>query len=206
MNSFIWEKLRQYGFVGFFICLLEKILVKVLRISIHKYYIYEHDISGDIPEYGGGYEVRELTFKDFVEQRPKAPDWFSQWKMRNLKYGLLKCKNCAIGIFDGELLVAYGLIDFNHMLTFHVELKKNDVYFWDEYVNKNYRGRNIFCDLQYPLIHKCKSLGKERVLSYVDSYNKASHNAHKKAGYSVIQSFIEIHGWGKHYSSMKLPL
>ena len=126
--------------------------------------------------------------------------------MNNIRYALKNCNNYAIGIFDNDLLIGYALADFKRFVIFNINLSDEDAYFWDVYVHKDYRGKKICQDLYNTLIEKSLQLGKRRALSYVDSYNKASHKTHKRQQYRILQKVVTINGWGIRYSSLKLPI
>lgn len=205
--SVLREKHCLWGTWGLLSCLFEKALKKTIRLYFHRYTIYEYNIIGKLDvKVDEKYRVAELSYEDFVKQSDLNPQWFIKWKLGMIRRALLKRGNTAIGLFDGDLLVAYRLIDFSTFVYTGCKLGTDDAYLWDCYVHPKYRGQGLHFTLTKLCINKCSELGKKRTLLYTDSYNKASHHAKQKAGFIVLQKCLYIRWWKFKYHSIKYPL
>lgn len=175
------ELYRYYRLKGIFGKALLKILslfgVK-LRITYHYVKKLDQDSAGE-----SSIEYKDLTLADFERQEALNPEWFTQEKLQRICNWISVEGNRAYGVYDNELLIAYGWISSMCMIVKDRPMKANVGYLWDDYTHPLYRGRGLHGELVKVREHQLLNLGKDTAFSIVDFYNRASQVAFVRAGY-----------------------
>ena len=175
------ELYRYYRLKG----ILRKTLLKFLfffRIRLRITYYYVKKLDGD-SLHNISVRYRDLSFDDFVRQQDVNPEWFNPEKLQRVNQGLSVEGNYAYGIYDNEVLIAYGCIASLWMVRKYKPLKSNIGYLWDDYTHPAYRGRGLHGELIRLREDKLLRLGKDTVFATVDFCNRASQVGFVRAGY-----------------------
>ena len=79
---------------------------------------------------------------------------------------------------------------------FVLTIPKNAVYAYDAYVKPGYRGKKVFTFIMNAAVNLTHNMKREKLITRVEKGNNASLIAHKRLGFSIIDSniFIKIYG------------
>ena len=179
---------RRYGICG----IIEKTLLKLFSITfldIDKRLCFKKNLNTSLDCI---YEYKILSLKDFYIQKNVNPDWFSEKKISDIEKAFLIDGNMPYGIYDKNLLIAYGWISTKYFGLEMRNLQHNDGFLWDDYTHPKYRGKGLHRAIILIRQNELLKLGKNRALTFISSYNKASMSAYKKIGYTVMETFYLI--------------
>lgn len=133
---------------------------------------------------------KKLNLSDFLGQSEPNSTWFTDSKLKDIRYAFEVDGNEAYGIYYENLLICYGWISLKYFMPNKIELASTDGYLWDDYTHPLYRGRGLHREL---LLYRCTKLaeyGKTRALSIIARYNYASKVGYEKSGFKRISNFI----------------
>ncbi len=103
-------------------------------------------------------------------------------------------KQLGIGIKHKGDIAAFMLIELNDF-WYHkrrIRLKDNEAYLFHMYTFEKHRGKNLAPYLRYHSYLMLKNLGKDRIFSITQYFNKSSKNFKKKLHAKNRQLFINI--------------
>ena len=106
-------------------------------------------------------QYKVLVLDDFEGQAAVNPEWFTKVKMQKIRQWISVEGNCAYGIYDNEILAAYGWISSEWMVHKEKLLKPNVGYLWDDYTHPLYRGRGLHGKLVKIREENLRRLGKK---------------------------------------------
>ncbi|MGB5783474.1 MAG: GNAT family N-acetyltransferase, partial [Eudoraea sp.] len=127
-------------------------------------------------------EEIEVVRKNIVgsDQIPRILDFHSQIKCIALRH-------------EGEI-AAFTLIELDHFnynrMVFH--LKENEAYLFHMYTFESYRGKNLAPYLRYQSYLMLRDMGRDKIYSITQYFNKSSKNFKKKLNARNLQLYINI--------------
>ncbi len=112
---------------------------------------------------------------------------------------------CMGLIHNGEI-AAFTLIELNYFnynkIIFH--LKKNEAYLFHMYTFESHRGKNLAPYLRYYTYQMLKDMGKDRIYSITQYFNKSSKRFKKKLNSRNLNLYINMILFKKYYYYFRL--
>lgn len=177
---------RRYGFWGVVRKLRDKLLALCGRPSgcmelwAHA---LDHCTSEELPEY------RELFLEDFERHRADDPAWFTDEKMEKIARWLTPSDTRAFGCVVEGRLVAYGWTSEEYLGYSKRKLREGDGYLWHGYTHPDFRGQGWHGRLIRIREYELRKAGKQRALTLVADFNRASRRGFQRAGYRLLKRF-----------------
>lgn len=197
------NELKYLNYIERLLLLIEKILRR-LKIDLRFKELYAiSDYSNQnnnekLPIY------RELTLNDFYRQSTINPQWFHTEKIKDMEKAFSIEGNRAFGIFDNELLIAYGWFSTVYFDITDKQLNDGDAYIWDDYTHPHYRGKHLHENIIKIRLNELSELNIKRILAVTRFQNKRSSIGFKKQNFALIQRFFTIKFFNnKEYSTLK---
>ncbi len=192
---------RRYGARGVLLNLLERICACV-RIEVRHMTLLAHPLervtpAEPLPAW------QELSFADFERHQGDDPRWFTPSKMERLARAYRPPGSRAVGcVVDGRL-VAYGWISEQYMGYSRLKLADGDGYLWDDYTHPDYRGQGWHGALIRIREQLLLQAGKQRALSVVARFNRASRRGFERIGYLPLEHYRFGRWWGRRFSTLR---
>lgn len=191
---------RRYGWWG----IVQNLAAKSLRlvgVHLHCNHLLQHSLDGSsataLPPY------RILSLADFEQHQGDDPQWFTPTKMAKLARYYRIAGNRAFGCFEGDKLVAYGWISEQFLGYSRRHLEAGDGYLWDDYTHPDFRGRGWHGHLIRIREAELYKAGKQRALSVVAHFNRASRRGFLRAGYRLCERYHFGRRWGRIFSTLR---
>jgi len=183
--SYLWDKVRYDPPPRIFIDGLDK-----LGIQIKLFYLMQEGLSVSAirPQQDtlGGYEVGFLGMEDMSEvaRFPYRPVRYEELQ-RRLKDGRL----CLGAKRDGQLAAFtwcnLTLLDFQGL---RFPLRDDEAYLFDAYTASHLRGQGLAPALRYYLYEELARMGRTKLYSITDRFNRAALRFKLKLGGQVLKS------------------
>ena len=129
--------------------------------------------------------------------------WFTPTKMAKLARYYRVPGNRVFGCFEAGRLVAYGWISEQYMGYSKRRLESGDGYLWDGYTHPAHRGRGWHGHLIRIREVELQKAGKERALSVVAHFNRASRRGFQRVGYTLLEGYTFGRWWGRPFSTLR---
>lgn len=197
----IKDAIKRFGLIGF----LENTLIHCLQkigvdfCIMEMFYLEIPEVTEDKQ----GIDVRVLQLSDFESQVNKNPIWFTPQKIEDMKRAFSLDGNVPVGIFEEELILAYGWISLKTFGIEKIALKGQDGYLWDDYTHPDYRGRGLHSVINNARVNFLRSCSKHRVLTHIAHYNRASRIGYLRNGFKFGSRWLQIKVGKYMYSSFK---
>ncbi|MGB5318223.1 hypothetical protein [Eudoraea sp.] len=167
------------------------------------YWVLEGNMDYEAPKIKGDdkdYEVIELSLEEITEIKKKIVEI-------NINSGvpIFNDQQKGIGIINKGQIAAFMLIELND-LYWHkrkISLNANEAYLFHMYTFEEHRGKNLAPFLRYHSYIMLKEIGKDKIYSITQYFNKSSKNFKKKLKAKNILLYINISLFGK-YQTFKL--
>ena len=191
-----WNKI-QYGMV---LQVLRDYLAKI-GIEITPYYLLmEKPSDGASVEPQGDFSEYSLAFfgPDEIKVMATIPGReyiLEEYMLSNLKKG----KKCLGMKYKGQI-ACFTWFDFEEcsFKGTKFSLKENEVYLFDLYTLKSFRGRNLAPYLRYHSYKILTSMGKDAYYSITEWYNRPSLRFKKKLDARFLKLRLNIELFGKY--------
>ena len=202
MIQSIANALKRFGILGLF----ENTIIHCLSrigITLCVMEIYGLELLS-ITEIKGLSNIRYLTLSDFEKQTLLNPNWFGKGKIEDMKNSFAIEGNIPVGIFENNLLIAYGWVSLNKLGLENLQLKDKDGYLWDDYTHPDYRGKGLHSIINNVRVSILKKAGKERALTQVAHYNRASRVGYLKSGFTLVDRYVQLKIGNYNYTTIKI--
>lgn len=200
---------KQYGFKGFILRVIKKVL-SWIGIRFNRYYYLINDIDYDVQvEYwrknGKNLNVNELTYADFLLGDPYI---FNNKKLITIKERLRKGSYKAWGIMvNGELIISCWL-SFKELRVsnsiINEDLNSDECLMLDAYCTPDYRGRGLHGNMCAYRLMKAYEAGREKCITIVLNENRVSTKSLLKVGFKKSFTYFTLTIWGKSYTNFRM--
>lgn len=197
----IKSAIKRFGFWGF----IENVVIHCFQkigVDFCVMEIYACGItSGET--YSDNNIVKVLELKDFENQAKLNSSWFTPHKIEDMKSAFNLGDNIAVGIIEDGMIISYGWLSLRTFGLNNIRLKKSDGYLWDDYTHPNYRGNGLHSKINQARVELLRDNGKNRALTQVAHYNRASRVGYLRNGFSFLTSYIQLKIGHFEYSTLK---
>ena len=203
----IKDKIRLYGINVTIVLIIKAVIKKVTCFSWQKMLLLSLDSSTVNPtvEIDEAITIRELTLADYDNQRWRDT-YIDEKKLDLYKHRLSDPLAHAYGAFvEGKLACSCWIYEGRLIISEEIQmpLAVNDVLFFDDYCDSNYRRRGLHNKLNKYRVLESKRLGAKKCYVIVYSYNKPALRSQQNIGMHIERSFY-VFKWGKiNYCTLK---
>lgn len=180
MNKLL-DILKQYGIAGF----LYKVILRIGK-SVGITYFKHLGYFKSLPPTIDGHSLplyHKMTMNDFRKQAEFDPQWFNNYKLKQIERFINEPGFTYYGIYEGEKLTCYGGLSVDYDNFINRKIDEQAAYLFDDYTNPLYRGKGLHKKIIDIREYEAKCLNKSITFAYVSSVNRASAKGFKRCGY-----------------------